>query len=47
MVGLVMYRDRKVGHRTSGFLLVFWLVMSLYGSFKFRTYVLVAMDSVR
>ena len=40
----MMQRDRRAGLRTSGLLLVFWVLMSVYGSFKFRTYILIAMD---
>ena len=47
MVGLVLHRDRKIGHRTSGLLLVFWILMCVYGSFKFRTYILIGLDEVR
>ena len=47
MVGLVLVKDRQVGHRTSGLLLVFWILMMVYGTFKLRTYILTGLDKVR
>lgn len=47
MVGLLMHKDRKVGQRTSGLLLSFWLLMTIYGTFKLRTYILTGLDEVR
>lgn len=47
MVGLVMHKDRKVGQRTSGILLCFWILMTVYGSLKLRTYILTGLDKVR
>ncbi len=47
MAGLVMHRDRKVGLRASGLMLIFWILITIYGTFKFRTYILTGLDSVR
>lgn len=47
LVGLVMHKDRKVGQRTSGLLLCFWVLMTIYGTFKLRTYILTGLDEVR
>ncbi len=41
---MMMQRDRKAGLRTSGLFLAFWILMSAYGSFKLRTYILVVLD---
>lgn len=47
LVGLVMHKDRKVGQRTSGLLLCFWILMTVYASLKLRTYILTGLDKVR
>ena len=47
MIGLLMHKDRKIGQRTSGLLLCFWILMTVYGSLKLRTYTLTGLDKVR
>ncbi len=46
LVLLYLSRDRKAGRRTSGLLLIFWLLMLIYATIKLRTYILTAMDHV-
>ena len=47
MVALVTHKERKTGYRTSGLLLTFWILMTIYGTFKLRTYILTSLDKVR
>ncbi len=46
LAALVMHQDRRVGVRSSGVLLLFWLGLVVYGSFKLRSLVLLAEDVV-
>ena len=47
MVALVTHKERKTGYRTSGILLTFWILMTIYGTFKLRTYILTGLDEVK
>ncbi len=44
---LVIHHDRVRGQRSSGLMLLFWLGLVIYGSFKLRTYILIARDQVQ
>jgi hypothetical protein len=46
MCVLVIRHDRVQGQRSSGLMLLFWLGLVIYGSFKLRTYILIARDQV-
>lgn len=37
----LLQRDRNQGIRSSGSILIYWLLMTLYGALKFRTYLLI------
>ena len=47
MCVLVIHHDRVQGQRSSGLMLLFWLGLVIYGSFKLRTYILIARDQVQ
>ena len=43
---IVLYRDRYLGQRSSGLMLIVWLMLVIYGTVKFRTYILLILDQV-
>ena len=44
---LVTSHDHHLGHRSSGLMLLLWLGLVIYGTIKFRTYILITIDRVR
>lgn len=47
LVGAVIAFERKSGVRSSGILIIFWIVMVAYSAIKLRTLILLSMDYVR
>ena len=42
----MIYFERKRGVRSSGLVIMLWISLVIYGSFKLRTYILIDEDAV-
>ena len=46
LTAIMIYFERKRGVRSSGLVIMLWISLVIYGSFKLRTYILIDEDAV-